>query len=65
MYKNILPSIDHVAIWPLISFGIFFVFFIMLLWWVFTADKTFIDEMSQKPLQDGSELNHDAEPLNL
>jgi cytochrome c oxidase cbb3-type subunit 4 len=61
MYKNILPNIDHVAI----SFIIFFVFFIVLLWWVFTADKTFIDEMSQKPLQDGSELNHDAEPLNL
>jgi cytochrome c oxidase cbb3-type subunit IV len=65
MYKNILPNIDHVAIWPLISFGIFFVFFIVLLWWVFTADKAFINEMSQKPLHDGSELNHDAEPLNL
>jgi cytochrome c oxidase cbb3-type subunit IV len=65
MYKNILPGIDHVAIWPLISLSIFFVFFIVLLWWVFTADKAFIDDMSQKPLQDGSELNHDADLLNL
>jgi len=65
MYKNILQTIDHVAIWPLISLSIFFVFFVVLLWWVFTADKAFIDEMSRKPLQDGSELNHDAEPLNL
>lgn len=64
MYKNVLQSIDHVAIWPVISFLIFFTFFLVLLWWVFTADKTFIQEMSKKPLYDGSEPNHDAEPLN-
>ncbi len=65
MYKEILRNIDNVAIWPLISFVIFFTFFIMLLWYVFTADKEFISEMSKKPLQDGSENAHDVEPLNL
>jgi cytochrome c oxidase cbb3-type subunit 4 len=65
MYKDILQNIDHVAIWPVISFVIFFTFFILLLWYVFTADKNFIKEMSQKPLQDGSENSNDVEPLNL
>jgi cytochrome c oxidase cbb3-type subunit IV len=64
MYKEILRNIDNVAIWPLISFVIFFTFFILLLWYVFTADKKFIKEMSQKPLQDGSENLNDVEPLN-
>jgi len=64
MYKDILQSIDYIAIWPVISFVIFFTFFLVLLWWVFTADKNFINEMSRKPLQDGSENPHDVEPLN-
>jgi cytochrome c oxidase cbb3-type subunit IV len=64
MYKNILQSIDHVAIWPVISFVIFFTFFLVLLWWVFTADKSFIKEMSEKPLQDGAETSTDVEPIN-
>jgi len=53
MYKNILQSIEHVAIWPIISFSIFFIFFICLLWWVFTADKNYISQMKQLPLEDG------------
>ncbi len=54
MYKNVLQGIDNIAIWPLISFVIFFLFFICLLWWVFTADKKFIDTMKQMPLNDNS-----------
>ena len=65
MYKEILRNIDNIAIWPVISFVIFFTFFILLLWYVFTVDKNFINEMSQKPLQDGSENSHDVEPLKL
>jgi cytochrome c oxidase cbb3-type subunit IV len=64
MYKEILGDIDNVAIWPVISFIIFFTFFILLLWYVFTADKNFIKEMSQKPLMDGSENSNDVEPQN-
>jgi cytochrome c oxidase cbb3-type subunit IV len=51
MYKNVLQSIDNIAIWPVISFVIFFVFFLCLLWWVFSTKKTFIDEMKNLPLE--------------
>ena len=54
MYKNVLQSIDNIAIWPVISFVIFFLFFICLLWWVFTTDKTIIRKMESMP------LDHDA-----
>lgn len=64
MYKHVLQSIDNVAIWPVISFVIFFTFFIVLLWWVFTADKTFIREMSEKPLHDGYETDAESNSLN-
>ena len=52
MYKNVLQQIDNVQIWPLISFVIFFLFFLFLLWYVFTADKTFIRYMKERPLDD-------------
>lgn len=58
MYKNVLQSIDNIAIWPVISFVIFFLFFICLLWWVFTVDKKFIDTMSNLP------VNHNPETAN-
>jgi cytochrome c oxidase cbb3-type subunit IV len=51
MYKNVLQSIDNIAIWPVASFVIFFLFFICLLWWVFTTDKKFIDRMKSMPLE--------------
>ena len=52
MYKNVLQSIDNIAIWPVISFVIFFLFFICLLWWVFTTDRSFIDKMKGLPIDD-------------
>lgn len=57
MYKNVLQNIDNIAIWPVISFVIFFLFFLFLLWWVFTADKKFIDRMSNMPIDDNSKNN--------
>jgi len=62
MYKNVLQNIDNIAIWPLISFVIFFLFFICLLWWVFTTDKKVIDKMKDRPLEKSE--NNDAY-LNL
>lgn len=52
MYKDILGGIDNIAIWPTISFVIFFLFFLILIWWVLKADKSFITEMSNKPFED-------------
>lgn len=54
MYKDILIGIDHIAVWPVISFIIFFLFFLVLLWWTFTVDKKFVKQMSDLPLEDGS-----------
>lgn len=51
MYKNVLQGIDNIAIWPVISFVIFFLFFICLLWWVFSADKKLIKIMKEMPLE--------------
>lgn len=50
MYKNVLQNIDNIAIWPIISFIIFFIFFLCLLWWVFTVDKKFVKKMANLPL---------------
>lgn len=52
MYKNVLQSIENIEIWPVISFVIFFVFFVCLLLWTFTADKKFIDRMKSLPVEE-------------
>ena len=52
MYKNILQGIDNIAIWPVISFVIFFLFFLCLLWHVLTVNKEFITRMKNLPLDD-------------
>ena len=57
MYKNILQSIDNIAIWPVISFIIFFLFFLCLLWYVFTVNKEFITRMKNLPLDDAQVPN--------
>ncbi|HLT73646.1 MAG TPA: hypothetical protein VKZ68_01130 [Ohtaekwangia sp.] len=66
MYKNVLQSIDNIAIWPVISFVIFFAFFICLLWWVFTVDKKLIKEIESLPLDDSRPqygMNKNADTL--
>ena len=49
--KGNLESIDGVAIYPIISLLIFFIFFTVLFWWVFTAKKEHIKEVSNIPLE--------------
>ena len=58
MYNNVLQGIENIAIWPVVSFVIFFLFFISLLWWVFTADKKFITYMENLPANDGCSVQH-------
>jgi cbb3-type cytochrome oxidase subunit 3 len=57
--KGNLENIDDVAIYPIISLLIFFVFFAALFWWVFTAKKEHIDEVSNIPL----DINPNEEKL--
>lgn len=63
MYKNVLQGIDNVAIWPVISFVIFFLFFICLIWWVMTTDNKFITTMKNLPL-DNSGKGHETTVKN-
>ncbi|ARS34990.1 hypothetical protein [Pontibacter actiniarum] len=46
MYKNVLQAIDGIEIYPIISFSIFFLFFLGLLVYVFLLDKKHVDMMS-------------------
>jgi cytochrome c oxidase cbb3-type subunit 4 len=52
MYKNVLQNIDNIAIWPVVSFVIFFLFFLCLLWYVFTIKGDLIQRMSNMPMDD-------------
>ncbi|RDV13567.1 hypothetical protein DXT99_18690 [Pontibacter diazotrophicus] len=46
MYKNVLQAIDGIEIYPLISFTIFFVFFLGLIVYVALMDKNYAQTMS-------------------
>ena len=62
MYKNVLENIDNISLWPVISFVIFFLFFLGLLWWVFSVDKKFIADMSNMPLGDETDSHQVTSP---
>lgn len=51
MYKNVLEGIAGIDIYPVISFVIFFAFFIGLLLYVVFSDKKHIVAMAEMPLQ--------------
>ncbi|MEL6812215.1 MAG: CcoQ/FixQ family Cbb3-type cytochrome c oxidase assembly chaperone [Bacteroidota bacterium] len=48
--KGNLENIEGVEIYPIISLLIFFIFFTALFWWVITAKKEHIKEVSNIPL---------------
>ena len=49
--KGNLENIDGVAIYPIISLLIFFIFFVGLFFWVITMKKSHIKEVSNLPLE--------------
>lgn len=55
--KGHLENIDGVTTYPIISLVLFFVFFVLLFWWVFTARKSYIKEVSELPLEDNNQNN--------
>ncbi|MFC6223684.1 hypothetical protein ACFP2F_10570 [Hymenobacter artigasi] len=55
MEKNVLQSIAGITVYPLISFAIFFLFFIGLLVYVLIANRQHLHSMSQLPLEDETE----------
>jgi len=58
--KNHMESIEGIATYPMISLLIFFVFFVLLFWWVFTARKEYIKEVSELPLEDNNQIKKQA-----
>ncbi|MDG2194123.1 MAG: CcoQ/FixQ family Cbb3-type cytochrome c oxidase assembly chaperone [Polaribacter sp.] len=48
--KNHMESITGIEVYPMLSLLIFFTFFVALFWWVFTAKKEYINNVSQIPL---------------
>ena len=54
--KHNMETIAGVAIYPILSLLIFFVFFVGLGFWVFSYKKEKINEMSQIPLNDNLEV---------
>ena len=50
--KHTMETIDGIAIFPIISFVIFFSFFVGLLIWVFRTDKSYINYVENLPLQE-------------
>ena len=55
MYKNVLQAIDGIEIYPLISFTIFFVFFLGLIVYVALMDKNYATAMSGIACEDETE----------
>jgi cbb3-type cytochrome oxidase subunit 3 len=60
MYKNVMQSIEGIGIYPLISLLMFFLFFVAVLVWFVRADKDWLKEMAELPL-DSSETNHQSQ----
>ena len=54
--KHNMKTIAGVAIYPILSLLIFFLFFVGLALWVFSYKKEKIDELSQIPLNDNPTL---------
>jgi hypothetical protein len=48
--KNHMETIAGIEIYPILSLLIFFTFFVVLFWWVFTAKKEYIKRVSNLPL---------------
>ncbi len=53
--KGNLENINNVQIYPLISLLIFFIFFVGLFYWVITAKKEHIREVSNIPLESNNQ----------
>lgn len=51
MFDNIFQTIEGIAIYPIFSLMIFFLFFLGLTIWVMKVDKKYIDKMSEIPFE--------------
>lgn len=52
MYKEVLRSIDNIAIFPIISLIIFVLFFIGITIWAMRVPKDYIKHMESLPMEE-------------
>ncbi|HCY76137.1 MAG TPA: CcoQ/FixQ family Cbb3-type cytochrome c oxidase assembly chaperone [Ignavibacteriales bacterium] len=57
MYKELLQSIEGIAVYPIISLIVFVLFFAIILLWMFKVDKNYIKKMENLPLDNDEEIN--------
>ena len=62
MYKEVLQSITGIAIYPLISFVIFFLLFVALLVYVLVVNRQHITAMSMLPLLEDEPVTPKSKP---
>ncbi|MBU2525357.1 MAG: CcoQ/FixQ family Cbb3-type cytochrome c oxidase assembly chaperone [Flavobacteriaceae bacterium] len=55
--KQHMETIAGIEIYPMISLLIFFTFFVLLFWWVFTSRKEYIEKVKQLPLDPSDSQN--------
>lgn len=61
---NTLEQIGGVEIFPTISLILFFVVFSVMLYLVITANKSYIDEMKNMPLDNNNDIHYDNNKQN-
>jgi cbb3-type cytochrome oxidase subunit 3 len=55
-YKHYLETIAGIGIYPMISFVLFFVFFLFVTFYVLRSDKKHIDEVANIPLDNNEKI---------
>ena len=55
--KHHLDTISGIGIYPVLSFVIFFTFFVAMLWWIRSVSKGHISHMSSLPLLEDQPSN--------
>ncbi len=55
MYKEVLRSIAHIEIFPLVGLGIFMIFFMAWVMYVMLLKKDKVREYESIPLHDGAD----------
>jgi hypothetical protein len=59
--KHHLDTIGGIGFYPALSFAIFFLFFLTMLWWVLTVRRSHIEHMAALPICDEGENDRTTE----
>lgn len=57
MYKEVLSGINNISVYPVFSFTVFFVFFLLITVWVIRSKKEDFDSVSRIPLTENNDNN--------